>query len=47
MNPKDLNATFDIGYKDAIRAMNNDTVYKEFHDQMHDYKTFVLRDGFD
>lgn len=47
VNPADLNATYQIGYNDAISAMKNDTVYKEFHDQMQDYKNFVLRDGFE
>lgn len=32
VNPSDLNKTYEIGYNDAIKAMNNDTVYSEFHD---------------
>lgn len=47
VNPKDLNQTYEIGYNDAIKAMKNDTVYKEFHDQTKDYAYFTLREGFD
>lgn len=47
VNPQDLNKTYEIGYNDGIKAMNNDTVYKEFQDQIKDYKYFTLRDGFE
>lgn len=32
VNPDDLKKTYDIGFNDAIKAINNDTVYSQFKD---------------
>jgi len=45
--PDDLKKTYDIGFNDAIKAINNDTVYSQFKDLVSDYQYFTLRDGFD
>lgn len=48
VKPSDLQKTYDIGYNDAIKAINNNsTAYSNFKDMIDDYKHFTLRDGFD
>jgi len=46
VKPEDLQKTYEIGYNDAIKAINNDTAYKQFKDLIDDYEYFTLRDGF-
>jgi len=47
VKPEDLQKTYDIGYNDAIKAINNDTVYSQFKDLVKDYQYFTLREGFE
>ena len=48
VKPTDLQRTYDIGYNDAISAINhNSTAYERFADLVDDYEYFTLREGFD
>lgn len=38
VDPKDLNETYNIGYRDGLKAIKNDPVFQEFNRQMKDYK---------
>lgn len=47
VKPDDLLHEYNIGYQDGIKAIKNDTIYQEFHQQVQDYQRFVMRDGFE
>jgi len=38
---------YDIGYSDAIKAINHDESYDEYKKMIANYEYFTLRDGFD
>jgi len=47
VKPGDLKKTYDIGFSDGLKAINNDTAYAKFKDYVANYEYFTLRDGFD
>ena len=47
VKPSDRKKTYEIGFNDAIKAINNDTAYDEFKNLINDYEYFTLREGFE